>query len=194
MVLDYSPLIIVVTPAKKNTNYLKKNKSKLLTTVTSKPARYANKLLEGAKKKNLEKQKHMTNTSDKNEENITEKEQLRISCEQCNFVTSKGTFLRMHVKKYHQGVSKYSNPEQASEKGTDNTFYCDQCIFRTNKNKLLSIHMQKHQNKSKSSQLNSIGKERQKEGRIQTNSGHVFVPHEADRISELNEQYFEKKC
>ena len=71
--------------SKKNTNHLKKNKAKLQKTVTSKPARYANKLLEAAKKKNLEKQKHMTNTSDKNEENITEKEQLRISCEQCNF-------------------------------------------------------------------------------------------------------------
>ena len=54
--------------------------------------------------------------------------------------------------------------------------------------------MQKHQNKSKSSQLNSIGKERQKEGRIQTNSGHVFVPHEADRNSEFNEQYFEDEA
>ena len=54
--------------------------------------------------------------------------------------------------------------------------------------------MQKHQNKSKLSQLKSIGEERQKEGRIQTNSGHVFVPHEADRNSEFNEQYFEDEA
>ena len=50
--------------------------------------------------------------------------------------------------------------------------------------------MQKHHQKPKSSQFKNIGEQRQKEGRIKTNSGHLFVPHEEDRNSEFNEQSF----
>ena len=83
-------------------------------------------------------------------------------------------------------VRKNSTQEQASRKSTDNQIHIDQCTFRTNKNKLLSIVMQKHHKKPKSSQFKNIGAQRQKEGRIKTNSGHLFVPHEEDRNSEFN--------